>query len=198
MLRGEALAIGVTIVITLVMQQTDASGYEKQNYATPWNIQEDMISVLIMRDAIVPAYNLDIVENSIISEEKSSDIFFESWNNGIKKINSSYKVNIPTLQINNIHNQNYIIIYLKEESHPKYNGFTQLTYEDNKISSAFITIYNADELPAIQIVTIVRHELGHALGISHLSGQPSIMNSIIRQESSLISMFDLKFLLMAY
>jgi hypothetical protein len=196
--RGGALAIVVTVVMIIITQQAYAMEYEEENYATPWNIQEDTISVLIMRDASVPAHYLDIVENTIESKEKSNTVFFESWNDGIREMNSIHNRNIPTLQVNNIHNQNYITIYLKEESHPKYNGFTQLTYDDNKIDSAFITIYNADELPSIQIETIVRHELGHALGISHLSGQPSIMNSIINQESSLISMFDLKFLLMAY
>jgi hypothetical protein len=196
--RGGALAIVVTVVMIIITQQAYAMEYEEENYATPWNIQEDTISVLIMRDASVPAHYLDIVENTIDSKEKSNTVFFESWNDGIREMNSIHNRNIPTLQVNNIHNQNYITIYLKEESHPKYNGFTQLTYDDNKIDSAFITIYNADELPSIQIETIVRHELGHALGISHLSGQPSIMNSIINQESSLISMFDLKFLLMAY
>ena len=197
-LRWGALAIGVTIVMVTGIQQAYALEYEEQNHVTPWNIKEDVISVLIMRDASVPAHNLDVVENMIETREKSDSMLFESWNDGIRKINSMYASNIPILQMNNIHNQNYIIIYLKEENHPKYNGFTQLTYENNKIHSAFITIYNADELPSIQIERIVRHELGHALGMSHISEQPSIMNSVIQNQASLISMFELKFLLTAY
>jgi hypothetical protein len=195
--RLGALAIVVTVVMVTMIHQVDAMEYEPQNYATPWNISDE-IPVLIMSDAGVQPYKLDVVKNSIEFNGASENQTFRSWNNLIDITNSKYNSDIPRLKINDIHNQNYIIIYLKEDAHPKYDGFTELTYNNGKIQKAFITIYNLDELTDSQIEMITRHELGHALGLSHLTGQLSIMNPIIDLQNNLLSMFEMQFLLMVY
>ena len=58
-----------------------------------------------------------------------------------------------------------------------FSGYTDLYYnQDGKIKKAFVKIYDVDELSKLQLESIVRHELGHALGFRHehiRSGAPA-------------------------
>ena len=107
-MRLGAWAIIITVVMIISGFQASASGYEEQNYAIPWDIDEDTISVMLLRDAYVQPYKLDIIENTIQSNEKPRSELFRSWNDAINNVNSINNSNIPILQIGNIHNSNYI------------------------------------------------------------------------------------------
>ena len=63
---------------------------------------------MLLRDANVQPYKLDIIENTIQSNEKPRSELFRSWNDAINNVNSINNSNIPILQIGNIHNSNYI------------------------------------------------------------------------------------------
>lgn len=182
-----------------ISNQADGAEYDKENRITPWDIQGDAISVLILRDAAVQPYKIDIIEEVIKSDnDEQPSTTFTSWNNAIKNTNAQFNSQIPALQIGNIQNQNYITIYLKEETNPNYDGFTELTYKDGKIQSAFVSIYDSDEMTPMQLNMLIRHELGHALGLGHITEKPSIMNSIIYPQAKLITMFEMQLFLTVY
>ena len=80
-----------------------------------------------------------------------------------------------------------------------YDGYTNLFYDQNgKIQKALVKIYNVDELDDIQLKSIIRHELGHALGLGHTDAKNDLMQSIINMNHNTISLLDLQALARIY
>lgn len=70
-----------------------------------------------------------------------------------------------------------------------YSGFTKSIADDsqNQILKSEITIYAVDALSKAQFETILRHELGHALGLAHSTAPEDLMHPIIETEFPYIS-----------
>lgn len=101
---------------------------------------------------------------------------YENWNNLLSGSMNGTKV--PIFSFNDNDSNYDISIRLTGEAHP--NGRTAaqtLLYLDGKqIISAEITVYNADQSYKYgELVPIVKHELGHALGLGHSNYFGSIM-----------------------
>lgn len=77
--------------------------------------------------------------------------------------------------------QEAIIIHLMEKiDNAGYDGHTNLYYDKNwNIQKVFIKIFNADELNENQLEVIIRHELGHVLGLGHTNEKNDLMQPII-------------------
>lgn len=165
-------------------------------------VKDNKIPVLILRDANVDEEQVDIAEDVINSKTKNSErTLFLGWNAGIKEISKSYGVKVPTLQIQyELERSEAITIYLTEKSNMQgFNGFTDLSYDEKgKIKKAFVTIYNVDELNKRQLESIIRHEIGHALGLSHTNTKNDLMQPIINLRYNAISILDLYALVSAY
>ncbi|MCV0430168.1 MAG: matrixin family metalloprotease [Nitrosopumilus sp.] len=176
---------------------------DQWNELRKWKkIPDDKIPVLIVRDAKVSQNQVDIVENAINSKEvKNSRTLFLGWNEGIKEISKSFGVKVPTLEIQyKLESVEAITIHLKDKSSSNnYNGYTNLFYDKNgNIQRAMITIYNTDELNKIEVESIIRHELGHALGLGHTNKENDLMQPKININYNLISFLDLKTLANIY
>lgn len=160
------------------------------------------IPVIIVKDAKIHDEKVDIMEDAINSKHtKNSRTEFLGWNEGIKEISKLTEKKIPTLHVEyTLKNKESITIYLMEQISPEgYDGFTHLFYDQNgKINKAFIKIYNADELNNRQLESIIRHELGHALGLGHTNVKNDLMNPIINTYFNSISFLDLTALLHIY
>lgn len=83
-----------------------------------------------------------------------------------------------------------ITIILTKESNQVYAGFTTV-HDLGYIESGTIFIYDADHVPDTALGNVARHEMGHALGLKHLTTTSSIMYAIIPYATKYISTFDL-------
>ncbi|MEE8181103.1 MAG: matrixin family metalloprotease, partial [Nitrosopumilaceae archaeon] len=116
-------------------------------------------------------------------------------------VSKSFGVEVPTLQVQyKLNSTEAITIHLMDKtSNEGYDGYTNLSYDQNgKIKKAFIRIYNVDELNNVQLKLIIRHELGHALGLGHTNSKNDLMQSIIDMNYNAISLLDLKALAHIY
>ena len=80
-----------------------------------------------------------------------------------------------------------------------YDCYTNLYYNENgNIQKAFIKIFNVVELNKSQLETIIRQELGHALGLGHTNEKNDLMQPIIDMKHTAISLLDLQTLARIY
>ncbi len=96
--------------------------------------------------------------------------------------------------------QEAVIIHLMEKiDSAGYDVYTNLYYDKNwNIQKAFIKIFNADELNKNQLEVIIRHELGHVLGLGHTNEKNDLMQPIIDMKHATISLLDLQTLARIY
>ncbi|MFQ5475432.1 MAG: M57 family metalloprotease [Nitrosopumilus sp.] len=193
----------VVVVAIFVPVEVWAEEGGQWNELRVWKeVKDDKIPVLILRDAKVSENQVDVVEDAINSKDvKNSRTQFLGWNEGIKEISKSFGVKVPTLQVQyKLDYKEAITIYLMDKtSNQGYDGYTNLFYDENgKIKKAFVKIYNVDELSKRQLESIIRHELGHALGLGHTDAKNDLMQSIINMNHNLISLLDLQALARIY
>ena len=196
------LSIAVALVI-FVPSEVWAEDEVQWDELRAWNeVKDNKIPVLILRDAKVSEKQVDIAEYVINAKVVNSGrTLFLGWNEGIKEVSKSFGVEIPTLQVQyTLNTTEAITIHLMDKvSNEGYDGYTNLFYGQNgKIQKAFIKIYNVDELNNIQLKIIIRHELGHALGLGHTNSKNDLMQSVIDMNYNAISLLDLKALAYIY
>ncbi len=198
------LSSAVIITAIIIPIESWAEYNHKWDELASWKeIKNNEIPILIIRDAKVSQKHVDIVEDVINSKEviNSEKKLFQGWNEGIKQISESHGVTIPILQVQSkLDSQDAIIIYLMEKIDINgYDGYTNLHYDKNgNIEKAFVKIFNVDELNENQLKAIVRHELGHALGLGHTNEKNDLMQSIIDMKHTAISLLDLQALARIY
>ena len=162
-----------------------------------WNsllIWEELqsIRIAIISDLDIKDETITTIKKVIESEKQDNHEFF-GWNQALLFISEKIETNIPLLELtDNIEEANVIIELSKSDGQKNIDGFTKYKIIDNKISQATVIIYNFNELKQAQLEMIVRHELGHVLGLGHTDNSLDLMFPVLDSEHSLISMFDLE------
>lgn len=179
-----------------------------------WNIiHSTPLVVNIENDASASNQNVQAVKNAIMSTEtitgdKSQSYntnsetitYFKGWQGAIQSATDT-KHYIPEkfTIIQSPNGEGQIVITLSTiKDGDGYSGITRIIVDGNQILKAFITIYGADRLTDVQIESIVRHEFGHALGLSHTSNPLDLMHDSIATDHSYISSCDINALQKLY
>jgi len=202
-MRNILLSLVIATVIIIPVEAWAEEDYKWDELRAWKQVKDNTIPILIVRDANVSEKQVDLVEYTINSKEttNSEKKLFQGWNEGIKEVSKSFGVTVPNLQVQyKLDISESITIYLMEKTNSEgYDGYTNLFYDQNgKIQKALVKIYNVDELDDIQLKSIIRHELGHALGLGHTDAKNDLMQSIINMNHNTISLLDLQALARIY
>ena len=202
-MRNILLSLVIATVIIIPVEAWAEEDYKWDELRAWKQVKDNTIPILTVRDANVSEKQVDLVEYTINSKEttNSEKKLFQGWNEGIKEVSKSFGVTVPNLQVQyKLDISESITIYLMEKTNSEgYDGYTNLFYDQNgKIQKALVKIYNVDELDDIQLKSIIRHELGHALGLGHTDAKNDLMQSIINMNHNTISLLDLQALARIY
>ncbi len=79
-------------------------------------------------------------------------------------------------------------------------GSTKILVDNfrNEILKAHITIYQVDEISDQTLEAVIRHEIGHALGLPHAMASNDLMNASFSVERAYISECDIKGIVTLY
>jgi predicted Zn-dependent protease len=184
------LVIVGMIFAILLFPASFAQGFE-WNSLLIWE-ESEFISVAIISDFDIDDKTVQIIKEVIESEKQDNGEFF-GWNQALLFISEKTNTNIPLLKLTDDIGESSITIELSKSEGPKnMDGFTQYEIIDKKINKATVIIYDYDMLKQEQLELVVRHELGHALGLGHTYNSLDLMFPALDSKYSLISMFDLE------
>jgi len=184
-----------------------------------WKIVEgESLYVNIINSANISEDNLERVKNAIFSEDvididnsflhKGStgtySTHYMGWQGALKSAaKSETKLVIPTKfeiveSSNGVGDISITLTGLKDTD--GYSGFTKSIADEseNQILKSQITIYEADKLAGNQIGAILRHEMGHALGLAHSTAPEDLMAPQLQTAYPYISPCDVDAIISLY
>lgn len=149
-------------------------------YADTW--ENNTITVSITDNEWVTQERLDHIQYTI-SAMKTKNDSYAGWNNALNTINGT------GIQFKLVEEKGDVQITLVNyKSTNMYSAFT--TFESSSpgiLSKANITIYEIEEISNHELQMLMRHELGHALGLGHSKESTNLMYPIIPYYTSYIS-----------
>ena len=199
--------------------QPQTTGYTIQNLRgdtidtyLSWRLVEgDVITVNILNAERVSPEQLEIVKKTILSEEEleidnsllhkgpkgTTSIMYVGWQGAMKEAaKTDTKLYIPArfevIESNN--GEGDITIELtKQRNGDGFSGWTNSIADEsqNQILKSRITIFAVDTLSNAELETVVRHELGHALGLAHSTAPEDLMYPTIETAFPYISECDI-------
>ncbi len=153
-------------------------------YADVW--QTDIITISIVDNN----YNTESRINSIqytITGENIHKEKYAGWNQALRTLNST----APKLKL--VEEKGDVQIKLVNyKSVKKHSGDTKLESNYPGVTSkGTITIYNINDLSSAELQMLMRHELGHVLGLGHSINATDLMHPTIPYYDSYISQANL-------
>lgn len=167
-----------------------AQNDNKIEVLVPWSEKnDDLLKVSIINKAGLSEDKIMIVKKVIESDkyyEENGQIFFEGWAGALKSIDSS-TVKKFDITVSEKMKGGDIVIELLNEKHPIYGGWTTPRYAGNHMVISTIQIYDSQNISSAELENLVRHELGHALGLGHSNVQQDIMYESMETTQKFIS-----------
>lgn len=146
------------------------------------------------------------IDDSLLQKgpKGSTSIYYVGWEGALKQAaKTTTQLSIPqNFQVmETTRGEGEITIMLTgEKSGDGYSGYTKSIADStqNQILKSTITIYEVDKLTDDQFVIILRHELGHALGLAHSTAPEDLMAPTIKTQYPYISDCDIDSIVKLY
>jgi len=153
--------------------------------------------LLSIKEAIT-SYETILIDDSITHKgpKGTSSTYYLGWTGSLKNAAELYPTKYPIPNnldiIESKRGEGDILILLsKLKDTDGYSGFTKSTVDGNEILKTYITIYDVNNLSEDQLSTIIRHEMGHAMGLGHSTAPEDLMAPVITTNFPYISECDI-------
>jgi len=161
----------LSLLLVLAFVEAEAYRYDTEQTITVSITENDYLTQHRIRDITSTIYN-DREENGK----------FAGWNNALATINNT------SLSFEYVKSDGDVQITLVNYPSSKYySGTTFLKSSSPGIINAEITIYEIEELSGHELQMVMRHELGHVLGLDHSDDNQDLMYPVIPYYNSYIS-----------
>ncbi len=169
-------------------------------------VEGDRFHIHTINSPEITQERLGVISSVLFSDDTyaNDQVGYYGWNRVLSEL-STVKTHFPIPS--NIHphvtdlGEGDIVIRLTTQRNENgYTGFTNLLVDDNnhQMLKAEITIYEVDKLSSDDLSLILRHELGHGLGLGHSDSSKDLMNDVIQRDEPYISECDVNALIELY
>ena len=103
--------------------------------------------------------------------------YYEGWAGALDALDTENEIPMGFKFMDNDKNSDIIITFTDTKHSEGYSGYAKSLLDENakEILRTYITIYDAKQLMPFQVETIVKHEMGHALGLGHSTDPDDLM-----------------------
>jgi len=183
-----------------------------------WNIiPGTTLTVNIVNSDLLDNEKIQTIKETITSSEPiiiddsltrkgskgTSSTYYLGWSGALNDAAEHYSTKYPIPNsldiIESGRGEGDIIINLSNvRDSDGYAGYTKSIVDGNEILKSYITIYDTKNLSKSQLSTIVRHEMGHALGLAHSTAPEDLMAPEITTHFPYISECDVSAIVSLY
>ncbi|HEX9846662.1 MAG TPA: hypothetical protein VGA92_09430 [Candidatus Nitrosotenuis sp.] len=148
-----------------------------------WYLAEnESLHVSIVNSGLLPSDKISSIQNAIISEktiesvELTSGVYFEGWKGALAKAGLQKTTTIIpqsfVLEETDAASGEIVITLSSQKPTDGVFGSTRsiADVDSHQLLKSFVTIYDVKNLDNDELASITRHEMGHALGLTHSTG----------------------------
>ncbi len=149
-------------------------------------------------------YSNQIVSNDVSLIDKSTKTYYLGWQNALETAATQDTTRHIPQKFQIISSEkgegDITITFSPLQNGDGKLGSTKILVDNfrNEILKAHITVYQVNEISDQTLEAVIRHELGHALGLPHAMSSRDLMNSSFSVESAYISECDINGIVTLY